>query len=764
MRLGSGVALALLLAAFTILALAHWPDEIDDVYIDALHARNWVEHGEVSLGAGEGPVEGYSSPLNVGLHALAYALHLPNVIALGKARALLAANATIVLLFFVLRRLGFGRALALSGAALLSFSACFEYWAVAGLETPIYALLLLAAVHGLAPVPHRAWAAWPLGLLAITRPEGPVFALVALGFLVLRAAREGALSPAFGLALARFAATIALIALPYFVFRWFTFGALFPNTYFAKITDYSSTSAGISYAWSFLTQRAPYVLAAFPLLFLPRTDRGRVLLLVASFLLAELAVIARAGGDWMPRQRFMTQVLPLLIVLSALGVQNLFASWRGWRSRKSGLDVGRETLARTAGILALSSRLALGVLALFVLGRVAVRAAGNVRGDDIVSEERIRSDAADYRAAAALMMEESARRGWTPSEVTVALEPVGIIPYFMRCVVIDLSGKTSREIARAVRRFGPERHREKDLWVADLVFQRRPEFFCQSGGMHANHQAAVMADPRFGLLYEALGSRGRMAVFVRRADLARSDELGLVSRRDGIHLIAAGDAPFALLAPNEAAQAARTALDSTGSVLVSVEIGGPATWFDELGALGRMQVRDQGRYFAHVALTRGEPLHATLFAGLRLDEAASLDKVFAPGSVPWKLERDPAPRIAIECSGPNRYQLLLLAPIALESRGLCLAWVECRVEERRGEPSGLYWGTFRQDPSHSESILESGNVLVPDASGEWRTLSAAIPVTDGAMYLSIGVGGVRNEGTRLSIRNLRVVMIPEIAH
>ena len=80
-RATSAAVLVLLLATFTLLALTHWPDEVDDVYIDALHARNLVEHGVIRLGSGEGPVEGFSSPLNVGLHALAFALHLPGVIA-----------------------------------------------------------------------------------------------------------------------------------------------------------------------------------------------------------------------------------------------------------------------------------------------------------------------------------------------------------------------------------------------------------------------------------------------------------------------------------------------------------------------------------------------------------------------------------------------------------------------------------------------------------------------------------------------------------
>jgi len=101
-------------------------------------------------------------------------------------------------------------------------------------------------------------------------------------------------------------------------------------------------------------------------------------------------------------------------------------------------------------------------------------------------------------------------------------------------------------------------------------------------------------------------------------------------------------------------------------------------------------------------------------------------------------------------------------PIALTTRGLCLASAECRVERRRGETSGLYWGTFRAHPSHPESIIDGGSALVPDGASDWTALSVAIPVTDAAKYLSIGVGSRRNEGTELWVRKIRVVMIPEI--
>jgi hypothetical protein len=780
-RLVSLVVLAALLAAFTTFALAHWPDEVDDVYIDALHARNLVEHGVIRLGAGEGPVEGFSSPLNVGLHAVAYALHLPAVIELAKARALLAANAAILLTYFLLRRLECGRALALAGASALAFSACFQYWSVAGLETPIYALFLLWAIDGLVRIPQRESSAVPLGLLAITRPEGGLFACVSAVFVVARAWRAGELDRAFWRRWSRWLACIALIAAPYFLFRWMYFGALFSNTYLAKITAYSSRGQGIDYAWRFLTERAPYVLAAAPLLFLPRRDRTHAVLLVALFVAAELAVIIRAGGDWMPRYRFMTQLQPLFVVLACLGVQNAITSWRALRARSE---------ARAPSRLALASRLAIGVLAVGLLAQGEVHSADSAHRDDMVSEERVRSDAADYRASADWIRAECDRRGWRAEEATIALEPVGIIPYFTRCDVIDLSGKTSREIARAVLRFGPERHLDKDRFVADLVFERRPEFFGHSGGMHPSHQDAIMADPRFALEYERRGACGRVEWFARRAAPLDSKELVLISRGDELRPIGAtGDHRAPSGAPRIDARPidtpsidthpidtlsvdaracralARESLSAGRPVVVNAAIGESIAWFDALGDLGRMRVRALNPYYAALALTRGEALSSTLFetpdlSGIR--ETRELAASFADASNPWRFASAPVPHIVVECTGRKPYELLLVHPIPMTTRGLCLARVECRVERRRGETSGLYWGTFREHPSHPESIIDGGSALVPESTSDWTTLSAAIPVTDAAKYLSIGVGGRYNDGTELWVRKIRVVLIPEI--
>jgi hypothetical protein len=164
-------------------------------------------------------------------------------------------------------------------------------------------------------------------------------------------------------------------------------------------------------------------------------------------------------------------------------------------------------------------------------------------------------------------------------------------------------------------------------------------------------------------------------------------------------------------------------------------------------------------------VTPGEARLTTLFDGPEWTESrasSSLADAFSSDSSPWRLEPEPAPHVAVGCVGrQDAYHLLMLQPIALASRGVCLAWVECRVARRRGEPSGLYWGTFREHPSHPESIVAGGSALVPEATDDWVTLSATIPVTQGAEYLSIGVGGRRNEGTQLWVRRIRVVMIPE---
>ena len=141
-----------------------------------------------------------------------------------------------MLTFGLARRLGAGPGHALLGAAILSVSTSLGFWAVSGLETALFAMLLSWGVWLLAAERAAPWRTGVVFLLAaLARIEGPVLVGAAI-------AARAAVRRADGLrvgAVAREHAWVAALAAGYsgyFLWRWHHYGHLFPSPiYFRRI-------------------------------------------------------------------------------------------------------------------------------------------------------------------------------------------------------------------------------------------------------------------------------------------------------------------------------------------------------------------------------------------------------------------------------------------------------------------------------------------------------------------------------------------------
>ncbi len=314
-----------------------WAFTVDDAYISARYAQQWVAGNGLVFNLGE-RVEGFSNFTWVCLLALLELLGLPfeaGVKCLGLAAG---AAAALGMLAVLTRRLSVTGVLpALVAGAWLGLDPAFAVWTIGGLETPLFAALLVWTLyHWLDEAPptraRTVTLAVLLSLIAWTRPEGPAVAIGLLGLTPLcfrAAAARRARVTACGIAL--------LVVLAGFLARRWYYAAWWPNPYYVKLGGgWDQVREGLGY-WAAAVGRrgGPALLAwlALPLLLPAPTDsvrRGqRVLVLVW---VGYSLFIMRSGREPFPFHRFMVPLIPLAIVAGAPAFQAVAARGIGPRA------------------------------------------------------------------------------------------------------------------------------------------------------------------------------------------------------------------------------------------------------------------------------------------------------------------------------------------------------------------------------------------------------------------------------------------------
>lgn len=299
---GLGRWWAVIVAALSFAALQHytWAQVGDDSFIYFRYAERAAQ-GLLSWSNGDPNVEGYSSPLWLGLLVLGVAVGAP-VVVWAKVLGTVCAMATFAAVVVLARRAG-GTPVAVGAACLVwSVSAGVHFWAASGLETSLYAALFTWTAVAL--LAGGRWWVIPTMLIGIARPEGPAMVVAAI---VLVTLRDRKVPPVGAMGLALFPAAA------WEVFRLLEYGVPLPNTYYAKATGGTSQlMRGLRYA-------SPLLLAAVPLLlgWRPGRPRGAGPLVGVLWGLALLAVVVGGGGDWMWHHRLLVPVLPVFVALGA---------------------------------------------------------------------------------------------------------------------------------------------------------------------------------------------------------------------------------------------------------------------------------------------------------------------------------------------------------------------------------------------------------------------------------------------------------------
>lgn len=427
----------------------------EDAYITFRFARHWLAGEGYVWNVGAPPVEGFTNLLWLWLCALV--LRLAGDLELVMPGIGVACGAlTVAWTWRIARRhLELDAVRALVPPALLVAAGPLATWAASGLETALFALLLIAALDAFL---HFARGGSVTGLIlangllfaaTLTRPEGVILFCVFTLCATWRRPRTRVLA--------------ALVyVLPLALLTWWrleAFGVPLPNTFYAKTGGaWLQYWRGVKYTvlfvmcfglplvpwiWSRVARRAD----------LPPGSSAPLVLSVAAF----AAFVVYAGGDYMAMFRFFVPVLPLVALL--LG---------GWFGRGPWAPLERLLFAAgLAGLLLQSTPLEARLFPRFRLMH------GTWRG---VEYERF--CVARYHAVAdhfeALLGSPGA------GDESLTLFPIGVVPYRLAIPVHAADALVEPELARrAVEDLGAglAGHEKRDLAFA---LERRPRWFVDS--------------------------------------------------------------------------------------------------------------------------------------------------------------------------------------------------------------------------------------------------------------------------------------------
>ncbi len=357
---------------------------------------------------------------------------------------------------------------ALLPAYLVGVNPSLAYWAPAGLETAAFVCAVALTVYYFLARNYLLIAA--LALAVWLRPEGAVLAMICLGAEFLPERR----TPIFSL---RCGLLALLLSLPYVAFKFFYYGSILPNPFYAK-TGFSvaQMSSGIEYATEFLKDYGFWGVGLIvPLLFAGRLrDNLKEVWLFAVMYTVYVVLI---GGDVLKVHRFF---LPLLFPYAILAAASLYLIVRHVERR------ARLVLMTVIGILLLGMTVS-------------------------IPWKKIKTFNLNEQGLIAKMTWLSAQMKASDTTMfSVATSTIGVFGYeLLEHRVIDMLGLTDSTIAR--------HHEEpitglqstwKELSInSRSLLERAPEYIVFSTGIKPSAPAeqALLMYPQFVSCYRNFG-------------------------------------------------------------------------------------------------------------------------------------------------------------------------------------------------------------------------------------------------------------------
>ncbi len=217
------IVLAVAIIAAIAWTLLFFSFTVDDAFISFRYGKNLALHHIWNWNPYGTPEEAYTSATYTLIACIPALLHLPTVLFMK-----LVGLACMAAMVYRLVTLSSSRLAVLLGLLLVALGPVVWMQTYAGLEAPLYMLLILEMSLA-ASRPDTTSPAWVYALfllLPLTRPEGILFACAGV-VLYWQGRRSSRQLPLFGLSV--------IIGLTYFVARWHYFHNLLPNPFYVKV-------------------------------------------------------------------------------------------------------------------------------------------------------------------------------------------------------------------------------------------------------------------------------------------------------------------------------------------------------------------------------------------------------------------------------------------------------------------------------------------------------------------------------------------------
>jgi arabinofuranosyltransferase len=467
---------------------------VDDALISFRYVQQFVGGNGLVYSVGEF-VEGYSNFLWIIMLSPLHYFGVDLVLS-SKVMGTMLSVATLGLTLEFAERFRFS----IVAPLFLAVSVPFAAWSMGGLETPLFTFLLTASILTFVREEEQS-AGWRssllFGLLALARPEGLVFAMVALGWRGWRLFRSRSRPTRCD---ALWLVVLGVIVVPYELWRFSYYGYLLPNTVYAKAMGLSLRPVleGVYYLYRGLIAAGGVCLLGLPILLLfvqPRPAMWAKYLFVNVLVFALFVLVG--GGDWMPMQRFAVHVLPLLMLLIHGGLARLSEAL---------------TVPRAAWLVGL---LVVGQTLFWTMDSLEQRFVNGIASA---------SDTATEDPTITFLRERI-----VPTD-TIAVDAAGVFAFSLPLSVrvVDVNGLTDEHIAHQPAQFPGGLFGRGDgfgKWDVDYVLRQNPRFVqlavtgTRADGDYTTlntGQTLLVNDPRFREKYQPVDRPGVGGLFERR--------------------------------------------------------------------------------------------------------------------------------------------------------------------------------------------------------------------------------------------------------